>query len=262
MKLLYEQRRGFRFSKGADKLDFAPHIHSAVEIVFLTAGSSEALYGRERISLASGDVFIVFPNQIHGYENSRDVEGYILILPAKSYLSAYYNTLMNQIPVYPCLKAGQWEERELLTLLELAYNDLNTASPAVIQGYLQVIVGKLLSQLTLQDTAGVSDDAIRAVLDFLHAHYSQPLTRREIAKAVGYNESYISHLFSETLQTTIPDYVNSLRVYDASRLLVETDLPVARIAAELGFGSIRNFNRVFLKNTGTSPKAYRTGIRR
>ena len=88
------------------------------------------------------------------------------------------------------------------------------------------------------------------------------MTRREIAKAVGYNESYISHLFSETLQTTIPDYVNSLRVYDASRLLVETDLPVARIVAELGFGSIRNFNRVFLKNTGTSPKAYRTGIRR
>ena len=61
------------------------------------------------------------------------------------------------------------------------------------------------------------------------------------------------------MKTTIPQYINSLRMNDATRLLTQTDLPITQIASELGFGSIRNFNRVFLEHLGTSPKAYRSG---
>ena len=106
-----------------------------------------------------------------------------------------------------------------------------------------------------------TEDAVRNILRYLNDHYKEQTTRKKLAAAVGYNESYISHIFSEKLKTTLPQYLNALRVYDAAKCLRETELTVAEIALSRGFGSIRNFNRVFLAETGKTPRDYRREIR-
>lgn len=256
MQLLYEQKSTYVF-RNTRSLDFPTHLHDAVEIVYLQAGSSLFIHGTEKTVLEAGDIFISFPNQIHGYENSQDTKLYLLILPVQPYLSAYRKLLTEKLPVRPYLKKGQWQNEAIERLLELALMDKNKASEEVMQGYFQAIVGKLLSQLPLQDAHMVAEDALRSVLLYISGHYTEPLTRKEIAKAVGYNESYISHMFADTLKTTLPDYIHSLRMGDATKLLTQTDLPVSRIALDLGFGSLRNFNRVFLKWYGMTPSQYR-----
>lgn len=256
MKLLYEQKSSYVF-RHTRSLDFPPHLHDAVELVYLEKGSSLFMHGGEKTLLEAGDFFISFPNQIHGYENSTDTQLYLLILPVKPYLSAYRKVLTEKVPVQPYLKKGEWAPEGIETLLRLALQDKETASEEVMHGYFQVLMGKLLQMLPLQDAGAVANDALRSILLYIGDHYTEPLTRQEIAKAVGYNESYVSHLFSQTLKTTLPDYIHSLRVSDATRLLTQTDLSVTRIALDLGFGSLRNFNRVFLKETGMTPTQYR-----
>lgn len=256
MQLLYEQKSTYVFRQ-THSLDFPPHLHDAVEIVYLQAGSSLFMHGTEKTQLEAGDIFISFPNQIHGYENSTDTQLYLLILPVKPCLAAYRKVLTEKVPVRPYLKTGEWEPEGIESLLQLALRDKATVSEEVMQGYFQVLMGKLLGQLTLQNADSISDDALRTVLLFINDHYTEPLTRKEIAKAVGYNESYISHLFSQTLKTTMPEYIHSLRLSDATRLLSQTNQSVTRIALDLGFGSLRNFNRVFLKETGMTPTQYR-----
>jgi AraC-like DNA-binding protein len=240
-----------------DQLDYPPHIHNAVELVFLTQGTSTAYCDTETVLLRPGDIFVAFPNQIHSYEKSRDVRGYVMILPAKPCLTAYNGALTRQLPDTARIPKGTWEHTGILPILEQAYLDKDTASPAVMQGYIQVIFGKLLALLTLRSAVGGSGDALRAVIDYIGGHYREPLTRSQIARAVGYNESYISHLFSGMLHTTVPEYIHTLRLYDAMEMLTQSDLPVTRIAAELGFGSIRNFNRVFQREMGESPRSFR-----
>ena len=258
MKLFYQSQQGFLFEYRIDRLDYPPHIHNAVELVFLLEGSSSAYCAGERVALTAGDIFVAFPNQIHSYENSRNIRGFVLILPIKPCLAPYAAAIGKQKPENCCLRRGQWEHTGLLQIIELAHRDSATASPAVMQAYTQVIFGKLLPLLKLRSAEGGADEAVRTLLEYLEGHYREPLTRAQIARAVGYHESYVSHIFSGTLNTTLPEYINALRVYDASELLLETDLPVTRIAAELGFGSVRNFNRVFQKETGLAPRDYRT----
>lgn len=257
MKLFYERRNGFYFAFHINELDFPPHIHNAVEIVFLQEGSSTAHCGKDCVNLSAGDIFIAFPNQIHSYENSKDTYSYLLILPVKPCMGPFAHIISKQEPETCYLRRGTWEHTGLWHLLERAYEDRMTAFPEVMQAYMQVIFGKLLPLLRLRDTADDKNEVVRTILEYLGAHYRQPLTRTQIARTVGYHENYISHVFSKTLNTTLPEYINALRVYDASALLLETDLSVAEIAAELGFGSIRNFNRVFQKEIGMSPRAYR-----
>lgn len=257
MRLRFEDHRGYRFHKIMRTLDFEPHIHNEVEIVFLTEGSSVIHCGSREKTLHPGDIFIAFPNQIHSYEKSADPRGYLLIIPIKPHLSAYSGVLLTKEPSESVISVPQEELQTLQTLLDLAYADKETASKTVMHSYFQLIVGKILAMLQLADAPSGTDEILKAVILYVNAHYTEPLTRKEIAKAVGYNESYISHLFSATLKTSIPNYINALRIYDASKMLRQTDLPISAIANTLGFGTLRNFNRVFLKETGKSPKAYR-----
>ena len=257
MRLKYQDQESYRFNMREGTLDYPLHLHNAIEIIFLQSGESWVTCGEERTWLRAGDVFVVFPNQVHSYERSRDVRRYMLILPVRSYLEPYHKLLMEKRPRSACLRRGKWEHTGLWELLELAYKDKDRVSDAVMQGYFLVILGKLIALLDLQEAGNGAEDALRSILLYIHAHYREPITRRQTAKAAGYNESYVSHVFSQNLKTTFPAYIHALRMEDAQQLLTQTDRSVTQIASMLGFGSIRNFNRVFLHETGLSPKAYR-----
>jgi len=135
--------------------------------------------------------------------------------------------------------------------------DFPDASEAVVQGYLTVIAGKLFSLLKLKPFAAGDASAIRSALLYLNEHYTEPLSRSALAKKIGYNESYLSHLFARQLNTTLTEYLTNIRLNEALSLLAETEESVSRVALSLGFGSIRSFNRAFSKKMGLSPSAWR-----
>lgn len=256
MKLLHQGNHKLTFTRSGN-LDYPTHVHNAVELVVLEEGTTDIFWGKGHTTLHAGDIFFSFPNQVHGYSGSRDVCCYLLIIPMQPFLVPYSSTLLEKLPASPFLHREQWEHTGLLPLLEMAYRDAKTASEPVIQGYLQVIIGKLLALMSLGSSSSVPPDALQSVLLYVNDHYTQPLSRKQIAHATGYNESYISHIFSDTLHISLTEYILSLRLPDARKLLQQTDLPVSRIALELGFGSIRSFNRIFAQKTGLSPSAYR-----
>ena len=254
MKLLYQDNHGYRFTKAPRKLDFPPHLHGAVEVFYFLEGRSLVQCGTQKHQLEAGDLFIAFPNQIHGYEQSENIRGFLMILQVSTWLKPYYKLLTEKLPREPFLKKGAFEHTRIPELLELACQDQETVSKDILQGYFAVIFGKILSLLQLEDGR---NDTLREVLMFIHDHYKESISRKEIAHGVGYTESHISRLFSATMRSSLPDYINSLRTEDASDLLKTTDMPITQIAESLGYGSIRNFNRTFLKQTGMTPKQYR-----
>lgn len=257
MKLLHQENNNIRLFI-PKTLDFPLHLHNVVELVFVTGGSAEAICANQRVLLEPGDVFVAFPNQEHGYEHTRAVTGFVMIVPAQPYLAAFHSLFEQKIPLSPVLKKGTWEHTGVLQLVQMAFSEWHSASKAVLQGYSMLIVGKLLPLLTLTAQPNRQAAALQALLLYINQHYTEPLSRQEIAQAVGYNESYISHIFADQLNTTLTRYVTSLRINEAKQLLTETDMTVSQMAAHLGFGCIRSFNRAFIKETGKTPTDYRT----
>lgn len=260
MKLLHQGNHELRLSH-RNNLDFPLHLQNAIEVVVMTSGQSTAICGSKRYLLSEGDLFVAFPNQVHGFENSGRSTGYVLIVPVSPNLSAYHALLEQKVPAEPVIRKEALTDSNLVTLMEMACQEWNHASKNLQQGYVLILTDKLLSLLTLTDAQPVSGDALQSVLRFLNDHYREPLTRRSIARAVGYNESHLSHVFSQALDTTLTDYIISLRLNDALSLLTDTDLSVSQIALQLGFGSIRSFNRCFRQNMQLSPTAYRAAAR-
>lgn len=256
MKLLHQGNQKLRLSYG-HAFDYPAHLHNALELVLLTRGQTTALCDGVHYPLEKGDLFVAFPGQVHGYENSQNTEGFVLIVPCVPFLEPFRATLEHKKPVSPVLRKGAWQDTSLDTLLQMALFDREHPDRKVVQGYIMTLTGKILALYPLRERSVGDTDGVRELLLFINDHYAEPLSRQDIARAVGYNESYISHIFSDTLHTTLTEYILSLRLSDARRLLTDTDMTVSRIALSLGFGSIRSFNRVFLRHTGMTPTAFR-----
>lgn len=118
-------------------------------------------------------------------------------------------------------------------------------------------------RLALRDELGAGNPAVKRALGWILAQYGRPFTRARLAEAAGVNEDHLSRLFHRELGIGIWDFLNRYRMRKARELLTASSLPVAEVAAQVGFPDPSYFCRVFRKLCGTTPQAYReTGERR
>ncbi len=100
---------------------------------------------------------------------------------------------------------------------------------------------------------------LTAALRHIENRFTFPeLTRRETAAVSGVSTVVLGKLFRTHLQTTVNHYVVRLRMEKAKKLLAQTRLPVAEIAAMCGFAQSCYFSKVFRRQTGSLPRAYRS----
>ncbi|MBE6956966.1 MAG: AraC family transcriptional regulator, partial [Ruminococcaceae bacterium] len=81
-----------------------------------------------------------------------------------------------------------------------------------------------------------------------------------LAEQLHLSKYYISHVFTERLNLSFPDFINGLRVESACRRL-DRGYSVTDAAFEAGFNSIRSFNRNFERVKGVAPSEYKKQVR-
>jgi signal transduction histidine kinase/DNA-binding LacI/PurR family transcriptional regulator/AraC-like DNA-binding protein len=98
---------------------------------------------------------------------------------------------------------------------------------------------------------------VKRAVAYLHENYTHPLSRWEVASAVGVSEDYLSRVFSRELGVPPWDYLNRYRVLRAKELLRKTSENIGNVALQVGFKDQAYFSRVFHRLTGLSPQGYR-----
>ena len=85
----------------------------------------------------------------------------------------------------------------------------------------------------------------------------QEINIRNIADACACSESTVSHLFKEYTNTSVKKYIINLRISQAEKLLVTSDIPITNIALLCGFANTNYFSTAFKKRNGINPTEYR-----
>jgi len=106
-----------------------------------------------------------------------------------------------------------------------------------------------------------SSDRIGSACAYIDQHLTAPIRVPELSRLLGLSEGCFSRLFKLHTNSTVPEYVNRLRIAHACRLLAETDKTVAEIVQACGYVSPAHFQRQFQKIHTCSPKAYRKSVR-
>ena len=260
MNFFFENPKHEIYGIYGQSLAYAPHLHNHLELVGMIEGKAMAYVEEKVYEINSGDAFFIFPNQIHHYEKIAD-ENYILLLFPMDILPEYTSVFQSKVPK-SALIPGALKNRHVLRSMQeiLALKDSTESGSSrdyLTKGYLLILFGQLFALSELEDTPHVDVQTVKLLLDYCIGHYKEEISLDQVASRLHLSKFYISHLFSQKLHLSYSDYIRSLRISEACRLLTETSLGITEISYQVGFPTPRTFNRAFLKYVGRTPREYR-----
>ena len=207
------------------------------EVVSLAGGAAALDYlGRETPSLIILDLMM------------PDVDGFKVLEAVRS------QPRTTAVPVL--VLSGQvlsYEDARRLSYDRVLFQTKDVLTPAETAGRLQQALSG--ADLLPQPTS----ELVKQALAFIHQNYDRTFSLQEITQAVGVSKSYFSQIFRDEMGLSLWDYLNRFRVQKARELLRATSLPITEIALRVGFDDFSYFGRVFSKQCGCSPRAYRQG---
>ncbi len=98
---------------------------------------------------------------------------------------------------------------------------------------------------------------VKRAIAFIQQHHDEPLSRQEIADAVGVSKDYLGRIFHQELGLSPWEYLIRYRVLRAKELLRTTSYTIAEVAARVGFDTSTYFSHIFHREVGCSPRAFR-----
>lgn len=254
---LYEKRKVTYTCCYTSELSSTIHLHHEIEIVWAGHDGIIAVCDGKTYELNRNDLFVAFPNRIHHYQDKKSDQKNVLMIFQPEQFPGFSELLKSKKPYTPVLRNCSKRIRSAISgITEVMNTDLPYLEQ-VLTGYMTVIMGEIAKELTFSDLNQNDINGLHRLLEFCSYNYTRDITLDLLNKELYMSRFYISRLFNDSLGISMNDYVNTLRVTEAKRLLKDDNIPITEIAQQVGFGTPRTFNRVFLAQTGRTPRDYR-----
>ncbi len=247
------------------------HHHNFAELSLVLAGTGTEILNGKPHRFKRGTVSFLLPHHIHEIQlDQPNVHKYNCMFDVQLLFSSpsdreLANTLLQtgkEIPSHYDL------DEEQTVIMEQTFISMKQEYESEQFGQDTVLRSKLLeafvylvrtsrpaapkAPLTLR-----SKDKALELLQFLHLHFQEEITLKQLADEFNLNPSYISRIFKQHVGKTLTDYLHSLRVGMATSLLATTTMSIVDITFEVGFEHARTFTRVFKELQGITPTQYR-----
>ena len=151
---------------------------------------------------------------------------------------------------------------EALIEYESATEVANEPKHEAIKRWLKLAAGALIKSLELRDDA--SEHPLPAfvikICSVIQERYKYPPSLGEAAQICNLSEGYFSRAFHEHTGLRFVEYIHAVRVEHVCDMLLDSRMSITEAAFEVGFNTLSQFNRVFRKVKGASPREWRKEI--
>jgi AraC-like DNA-binding protein len=286
MPLVFEKVRdskgsSFAFHRGGEELFDCPyHMHPEVEILHIITGQGHLVVGDHVGRFASGDLMLLGSGLPHILRVDDAAPGqdvgpelrYVQFRPED--FGERFWQLREMQPAARLLTQGCRGLRfdhdatvHALALLDRMWAASGTARLLRMIEVLGTLAGaaQWLPMASLGYASKVThrdSERLNRAMHYISDHLTDTLTLDAVAAQAGLSRQAFSRFFHRLVGMSYLDYVLSLRLSLACRLLLESEKGVAEIAFQVGFNNLSNFNRQFHKVMGTAPRAYRSTVPR
>lgn len=229
------------------------HLHRWYEVVLIVDGELDISVDGKLYHLVQYDTLFIFPNQMHEYISTKPSHHKLCLFRPETI--AYFNNKMkNSIPDNPCKNVR--DEPWLQLFLDMKRDDPLETIKGILYYYCGMFSGDKFKNIAECDMPD-NQDLMHRIFKFAEEHFQDKCTLSDLSSHIGYDYSYLSKLFSDKIGMSFTEYVNMLRIDKACYLLKNTDLPILNISEQCGYGSIRSFNRNFIRRMNVTPREYR-----
>lgn len=272
------------FYQNIDSTDIIvhPHIHTAVEILFIDKGHFRVFADNQEYILSPGDTILFRSHTIHkvfalskgksGYYVLKIKPGNVLDFASRNLGSSY----LLRLSLSNKNEKTVWQKNEcdsigLTELLECLISE------SAKQSYGSDIAMKLCSAkvllLMLRDiekehsisklSDSLDENLVRRIYNsivYINSNYAEELTAEECGKLQYMSYSYFSRSFKRITGMCFKDYLNMTRINHAEKALLSSNKTITQISAECGFNNVSYFISTYKRFKGVTPAAFRDSV--
>ncbi len=261
---VYKVRRNAKENKQQPR-----HVHPYYEIFYLLNGDCTFFIDHNIYKLSRGDLVIVPAGTIH--KSTFPTQGY-----SDRFVVCFRETSLNWIKevigeamVKDCLQTGIIsipEKRRdyveaIINKMIFENEGQDILSPAFIRtSLIELLLFIIRCQKFEQNVVkeiDVDNKLIQEVATYIYNNYSKRLSLDDMAEKFHISKSYLSKKFKHVTGFGFKEYIVNIRIKNACKMLLDTDMTITDIAFECGFNDSNYFGDAFKHIKGISPYKYR-----
>lgn len=214
---------------------FGPHIRSHHIVHYCLSGKGVLYdkFGEHKIG--AGELFIIRPDEVTTYTADEHEPWEYLWLGFKGERAGAFTTDRS---VYSC------KSDLFIRALELA--EATETSSDIYVSIIYELIYRLFSE------SEHSTDTLSKIRKYVRYNYMTSITADGVARAFGYERTYLYRIFKKRYGISIKEYIIKIRMENA-RIFLEEGRTVAETAAITGYGDEFNFSRAYKKYYGIPP---------
>jgi AraC-like DNA-binding protein len=262
------------FTRNKTSFDFPIHFHDEFELNFIkNAKGAKRVIGDHVEEIEEYELVLIGPNLQHTWYTNKCTSSDITEVTIQFHKDLFDEKFLrrNQLSFIRSMLDNSlrgilfsFETASLLAnrLLRLNRKD-GFESLAELMAILHELSisrnTRILSNSTFNNIHHIAYNSrrIEKVMEYMNEKFQEPISLAEVAHLTNMAESAFSRFFKTRTGITFIDSLTEIRLGHASRMLIATTKSVSEIAYETGFTNISNFNRIFKKKKGCTPKEFK-----
>lgn len=245
------------------------HWHDDYEMVLLLKGRLTLFSGPEPVQMKAGDILLINSKSVHGYQGmDNNICLFLQFSPSllaplvtRDQLHHFYfnSTEASMMP-----KQGYSPFIRLTARVGLASQVPGQTALMRTRAWLELLLAELLDgaqyeirREPLGQKVAPEGHLAAKIAVFIHEHYTQPDLAQVLCRRFAVSEKSLYRCTKSALGMSPKELIDKERIEQAKNRLRESGAPVALVGEQCGFSSEVTFHRVFKRETGLTPKAYR-----
>lgn len=241
------------------------HYHGAMELLQILHGTPLLTVDTTQIRCQPGDLFFIPAFAVHSLEGEEEcsIRGITFepVLLDEALCGVDLKEQFGRSRVTDLLwRAHCTDHGEMKAAFDRLFEGYHTPSSTRRAAVLSALYG-VLEVLMRRYCAMERDERafrrLQPAIRYMEEHFAEGITLEQISGVLNICPDHCIRLFREQVNKTPMRYLADLRLTEAMKRLVETDLSVGAIAAECGYSTAAHLTKTFKDRLGITPREYR-----
>lgn len=243
------------------------HRHNFYLLVLFTNGKGTHTIDFDTFEITKGSLFLMQPGQIHSWQLSSDIEGFIVFYSKEIFNLHFESKKIEQYPFFQSFKNNPeilLSEKDIVQLS--SYFNIMIEESSANLGYKKDKLLNLLDVILIDISRIYSSEMnqekpiynykLKQFDLLLEANFKTEKSPSFYADKMAITLKHLNRITKTILNKTVTELITQRVILESKRLLVERNLSLIQIADELGFSSANYFVKLFKKQEGMTSKEF------